>query len=77
MGAQHISAGVFVDNPKSLRLLRKLGFTAAQSYQAWFSMARMEKAKGIALTLELSQLRRSEDEAHAPLPFKPKLVMRA
>ncbi len=77
LGAQRITTGVFVDNPRALRLLRKLGFTAAQSYQAWFSMARMEKAKGIPLTLELSQLCMSKDEARAPLPFKPKLVMRA
>ena len=78
LGAERISAGVFADNPKSLRLLRKLGFTAAQSYEAWFSMARMEKARGVTLTLELSSLNQGEDNrGHAPLPFKSKLVMRA
>lgn len=53
LGATRIVAGVFIDNPASLRLLRKLGFTAAHTHQQWFSMGRMEKAKGVTLTLEL------------------------
>lgn len=77
LGAERISAGVFVDNPKSLRLLHKLGFTAAQSYQAWFSMARMEKAQGVALTLEIAHLTQGENRGSTLLPFKPKLAMRA
>lgn len=53
LGAARIIAGVFTDNPASLRLLRKLGFTAARSHEQWFSMGRMEKAKGVTLTLDI------------------------
>lgn len=56
LGATRIIAGVFVDNPASLRLLRKLGFTAARSHEQWFSMGRMEKAQGVTLTLEMPPL---------------------
>ena len=53
LGATRIAAGVFADNPASLRLLTKLGFTAARTHEQWFSMGRMEKAKGVTLTLEI------------------------
>lgn len=63
LGAKRIIAGVFIDNPASLKLLRKLGFTAARSHEQWFSMGRMEKAKGVTLTLELDNLEgRLKDE---------------
>lgn len=55
LGATRIIAGVFIDNPASLRLLHKLGFTAARSHEQWFSMGRMEKAKGVTLTLEIDR----------------------
>lgn len=55
LGATRIIAGVFIDNPASLRLLHKLGFTAARTHEEWFSMGRMEKAKGVTLTLELDR----------------------
>lgn len=54
LGATRIIAGVFIDNPASLRLLNKLGFTAARTHEEWFSMGRMEKAKGVTLTLEIT-----------------------
>ncbi len=68
LGAKRIIAGVFVDNPASLRLLHKLGFTAARSHEQWFSMGRMEKAKGVTLTLELepSQNWLKDDELSIP-----------
>ena len=53
LGATRIVAGVFADNPASIRLLLKLGFTAAKTHEEWFSMARMEKARGVNLTLDL------------------------
>ena len=77
LGATRLSAGVYTDNPKSLRLLQKLGFKAEQGYAQWFSMARMEKARGIDLTLDLSSLSLSNNKAVLPLPLQPKLVMRA
>jgi RimJ/RimL family protein N-acetyltransferase len=56
LGAARIIAGVFIDNPASLRLLHKLGFTSARTHEEWFSMGRMEKAKGVTLTLEMPPL---------------------
>ncbi|MGB0906597.1 MAG: GNAT family N-acetyltransferase [Maricaulaceae bacterium] len=54
LGAKRIVAGVFADNPASIKLLHKLGFTTKDTHQQWFSMARMEKARGIYLSLDLS-----------------------
>ncbi len=50
-------AGVFTDNLASIRLLHKLGFRSDETYAEWFSMARMEKAKGVTLSLNLSKAR--------------------
>ena len=67
LGAKRIIAGVFIDNPASLRLLHKLGFTAARTHEEWFSMGRMEKAKGVTLTLEIPHLQhRQKDEGLSP-----------
>lgn len=67
LGARRIIAAVFIDNPASLRLLRKLGFTAARTHEKWFSMGRMEKAQGVTLTLELEPLQpRLEVEGLSP-----------
>ena len=68
LGARRIIAGVFIDNPASLRLLRKLGFTAARTHEEWFSMGRMEKAKGVTLALEIPaiQNRQKDDELSIP-----------
>ena len=73
LGATRIIAGVFIDNPASLRLLRKLGFTAARSHEKWFSMGRMEKAKGVTLTLELkpNQQWLKDDELSTPSRHTP------
>ena len=72
LGATRIVAGVFIDNPASLRLLRKLGFTAARTREEWFSMGRMEKAKGVTLTLELSDLQQGQKDKELSLPSRPK-----
>lgn len=54
LGVMRIIAGVFVDNPVSLKVLTKLGFKSLETYGNWFSMARMEKAKGVNLSLNFS-----------------------
>ena len=53
LGVTRITAGVFVDNPASIHLLRKLGFSALRTHEQWFSMGRMQKAQGVTLCLEL------------------------
>ena len=52
LGVTRIVAGVFVDNPASLKVLMKLGFKSLETYGNWFSMARMERSKGVNLTLD-------------------------
>ena len=52
LGVTRIVAGVFVDNPASLKVLRKLGFKSLETYGNWFSMARMARSKGVNLTLD-------------------------
>lgn len=69
LGATRIVAGVFADNPASIRLLIKLGFTAAKTREDWFSMGRMEKARGVNLTLDLYA---PHTIAHTPPP-KPRM----
>ncbi len=54
LGVTRITAAVFVDNPASIHLLRKLGFSALRTHEQWFSMGRMEKAQGVTLCLALS-----------------------
>lgn len=70
LGAKRIVAGVFADNPASLKLLHKLGFNTKDTHQEWFSMARMEKARGIYLSLDLT-------DANAPLHERQKLAISA
>lgn len=43
-GAQDLTAGVFTDNPGSMRVLEKLGFSAQGEPDMYFSMARLKKA---------------------------------
>jgi len=72
LGVTRIVAGVFVDNPASIKVLTKLGFKSSETYENWFSMARMEKAKGINLTLEFSS-----SGYISPLHESQKAAMRA
>jgi len=69
---RYLTAGVFADNPRSLKLLLGLGFKSTESYRNWFSMARMEKARGVELTLDLRDQRRA-----IPLRQSQKMVIRA
>jgi len=52
----HLDAGVFTDNPASLRVLEKIGFVITGQDDGYFSMARMENAKSYLLALELDEL---------------------
>lgn len=70
LGATRIIASVFADNPASIRLLVKLGFTAAKTREEWFSMGRMEKARGVTLTLDLG-----DDDAERTLPLQSGATM--
>ena len=70
LGAARIIAGVFADNPASLRLLTKLGFTAARTHEQWFSMGRMEKAKGVTLTLDLPAIQHWQKDEGLNVPSR-------
>jgi len=60
LGVTRIKAGVFVDNPASLRVLEKLGFEKFGPVEPFFSMARMENVASINMELNLT------DEIHLP-----------
>jgi len=72
LGVTRIIAGVFVDNPASLKVLRKLGFKSLETYGNWFSMARMERSKGVNLTLDFDAF-----DTKLPLQDVQKNAMRA
>ena len=72
LGVQALMAGVFADNPASLRVLEKLGFKTTGSEEMYFSMARMEKARSVILRLDLDTQQRA-----IPLNSGLKLVMSA
>ena len=55
LGITRLKAGVFADNPASLRVLDKLGFEQDGPMDLFFSMARLEKAPSISLVLDLTQ----------------------
>ena len=46
-GPSIFKAGVFTDNPASLRVLEKLGFEPTGQSEPYFSMASMEKAESL------------------------------
>ena len=48
-GSTPLKAGVFSDNPASLRVLEKLGFKPTGKTEAYFSMARLKKAESVLL----------------------------
>ena len=72
LGVTRIIAGVFVDNPASLKVLRKLGFKSLETYGNWFSMARMDRSKGVNLTLDFDAF-----DEKLPLQGIQKNAMRA
>ncbi len=48
-GPAVLRAGVFSDNPASLRVLEKLGFELTGKKEVYFSMARLKKAESLLL----------------------------
>lgn len=72
LGVQALKAGVFSDNPASLRVLEKLGFKTTGEEEMYFSMARMKKARSIILRLDFETQKRA-----IPLQSGSKLVMSA
>lgn len=47
LGPLTLKAGVFSDNPGSIRVLEKLGFRPTGEKEQYFSMARMEKSESL------------------------------
>lgn len=45
-------AGVFADNPGSMRVLEKLGFKRVGGVEKYFSMARLKKADNVSFLRE-------------------------
>ncbi|MGJ8564218.1 MAG: GNAT family N-acetyltransferase [Alphaproteobacteria bacterium] len=48
LGIEKIAAGVFHDNPASMRILEKLGFSPTGDSDMYFSMARLAKAESLS-----------------------------
>ena len=72
LNLSHVHAGVFSDNPASLRVLEKLGFEFTGEDEMYFSMARLEKARSINLRLDFEAQQRA-----TPLQSNLQLVMSA
>ncbi len=53
-GVSRFVAGVFADNPASMRVLTKLGFENTGSEGDYFSMARLKHAESIGFALDLT-----------------------
>jgi len=54
IGVNRFVAGVFSDNPASVRVLSKLGFESTGSDGDYFSMARLKHAESIGFALDLT-----------------------
>jgi len=72
LGVKALKAGVFADNPASLRVLQKLGFKTTDEEEMYFSMGRMKKARSLNLRLDFETQKRA-----MPLQSGLKLVMSA
>jgi len=79
LGAIRVEAGVYIDNPASLSVLYKLGFNRDENYTYMFSMARLEKAKGLNLSLDLNAHYNStaSDQSAPPPPSPLRIVKNA
>jgi len=55
LGVSKIVAGVFADNPASMRVLRKIGFKTIGSEGDYFSMARLCHMESIGFELDLTR----------------------
>ncbi|MEP6343416.1 MAG: GNAT family N-acetyltransferase [Maricaulaceae bacterium] len=65
LGITRLKAGVFADNPASLRVLQKLGFEQQGPIDMFFSMARLKKAPSINLVLKLTDKLQTSGTASA------------
>ena len=72
LGASTIIAGVFSDNPASIRVLQKLGFEFTGKSDMYFSMGRLKKAHSLDLCLDINIFQQSR-----PLQDIQKNAMRA
>ena len=54
LGVKALKAGVFADNPASLRVLEKLGFKTTGEEEMYFSMGRLKKARSLSLRLDFA-----------------------
>ena len=54
LGVKALEAGVFADNPASLRVLQKLGFEKTGAEEMYFSIGRLKKARSMNLRLDLA-----------------------
>ncbi len=55
LGVDQFIAGVYVDNPASMRVLEKLGFTSTGSEGPYFSMARLKHIESIGFIRKVSK----------------------
>lgn len=53
-GVHRFVAGVFADNPASMRVLEKIGFKSTGSDGDYFSMARLKHAESIGFAVDLT-----------------------
>ena len=72
LGVSALVAGVFADNPASLRVLEKLGFQPTGHKEMYFCMARLKKVRSINLRLDLIAQQRA-----IPLQSHLQLMMSA
>lgn len=68
LGAKSLIAGVFSDNPASIRVLQKLGFKLTGEEDMYFSMSRMKKAHSLSLRLDFEAQQR-------PVPLRSDLQL--
>jgi len=54
LGISRFVAGVFADNPASMRVLEKIGFKKTGSEGGYFSMARLKHAESIGFELDMN-----------------------
>ena len=56
LGVKALKAGVFADNPASLRVLQKLGFKTTGEEEMYFSMGRLKKVRSKNLRLDFTDI---------------------
>jgi len=72
LGVKALVAGVFADNPASIRVLEKLGFKLTGKSEPYFSNARLKKAESLDLRIDFETSSRA-----VPLRQSQKMAIRA